>query len=174
MTSSVLYFSPTHTCKKAAEAVYNALSAYGACTLYSATLPEEREMLLKAGIHTTLLVVICPVYAQRPPALFSRFLSRLPLSCQGAVAVCLYGGISAGASLNRMYCLFNRRHIPIYGAASVPSLHSYRNEPHAKLRQKGALFSLPADFWVRVRGNLEMKTEISEKLYKVISKKMLD
>ena len=69
MTSSVLYFSPTHTCKKAAEAVYNALSAYGACTLYSATLPEEREMLLKAGIHTTLLVVICPVYAQRPPAL---------------------------------------------------------------------------------------------------------
>lgn len=45
MTSSVLYFSPTHTCKKAAEAVYNALSAYGACTLYSATLPEEREML---------------------------------------------------------------------------------------------------------------------------------
>lgn len=161
MTSSVLYFSPAHTCKKAAESVYDALSAYGACTLYSATLPEEREILLKAGIHTTLLVVICPVYAQRPPTLFSRFLSRLPLSCQGAAAVCLYGGISAGASLNRMYRLFNRRHIPIYGAASVPSLHSYRNEPHAKLPQKSAPFSLPADFWVRVRGNLEMKTEIS-------------
>ena len=83
MTSSVLYFSPTHTCKKAAEAVYNALSAYGACTLYSATLPEEREMLLKAGIHTTLLVVICPVYAQRPPALFCVYSRPCQRGCQG-------------------------------------------------------------------------------------------
>lgn len=161
MTSTVLYFSPTHTCKKAAEAVYDALSAYGACTLCSATLPKEREILRSSGIHTMLLVVIYPVYAQRPPALFSHFLSRVPLSCKGAAAVCLYGGISAGASLNRMCRLFIRRCIPVYGAVEVPSLHSYRNEPHVRLPQKGAPFSLPADFWACVCANLEQKTEIS-------------
>lgn len=154
MTSTVLYFSPTHTCRQAAETIRGALCAYGACTLYSATLPEERERLRQSGVRSTLLVVVCPVYAQRPPALFSRFLNELPVFCRGAVIICLYGGISAGASVRRLYRLFSRRSIPVCGAAEHPSLHAYRGEPHAKLLQECAPFALPADFWTRVLCNL--------------------
>lgn len=125
MNIQLLYFSPTHSTKKAGEFVAGgaARELGQTFTAASATLPLERETPPK--FEDSLIVCAFPVYAGRVPAPFAQFLERISCRNCHSLPIAVYGNRAIDDALLEAAAILAAHGAPAVAAIAAVAQHTF-------------------------------------------------
>jgi len=120
---TVVYFSPTGTTKKIAEAI--ALGLHAEKTEYiDITGPTERNNI-KRAIHSDILVLGFPVYEEHIPDEVRKYLRSASVKVHASVLFCVYGNVAFGKSLREAYGIMKSKQAPAISLGAFIGEHSF-------------------------------------------------
>ncbi|MDE8731599.1 EFR1 family ferrodoxin [Eubacteriales bacterium DFI.9.88] len=121
-----MYFSPTGTSRKIAEAISSAICAQFGCEMETINLTEKE---IRDGEHEfeedALLVLGYPVYAGRVPEVLQAPLRRLKGSGNAAVLAAVYGNRDYEDALVEGQDILTKAGFSVIGAGAFIGEHSY-------------------------------------------------
>lgn len=122
----VLFFSPTGSCKKIAEAIAQALKN-DYVTIIDITPPELRKTC-RVPLNCDCLIAVLPVYAQDLPDCVAEYLSGLKGNAAPAIIISVYGNVHSGRALYHVTKLMSNNGFKILSGVVCPASHSYNHE----------------------------------------------
>lgn len=122
---SLLYFSPTGSCKNIAES-FAKYSGLPVNSIYNITTPKQRNNINFSIPEHSLLIVCFPVYEEFIPDIILPTINNIKGNGQAAILISVYGNIGFGMSLMQMYNIFKQKGFSVKALFSFIGEHSFK------------------------------------------------
>lgn len=124
MKTEIIYFSATGTTKALVKAISQGLS--GDVHFTDVTLPERRKNDIT--VDSDLTIIAAPVYGERIPQFLYNYFECIKGNGNLLVAVCVYGNIGFGISLEQFRDFAKSNNFRLIAAGALIGQHTYATQ----------------------------------------------